>query len=134
MGTHPLTIGTDGACLVNSVLVVGMSGRARQLPFSWTASRRTNNIAELNAVMHALRVTLRSPDLRSRLDSAFTPGCSTTWRAACQQNGMRNSKKEPVANADIILAIWEAPDARRTPRQRVRASRHTSGASASSAR
>ena len=72
----------------------------------------TNNIAELRAVLDAL---LDHPDVAHlviQIDSTYARDCSTTWRAAWQRNGMRNSKKEPVKNAGIIEAIWAALDTR----------------------
>ena len=47
-----------------------------------------------------------------QIDSTYARDCSKTWRAGWQRNGMRNSKRQPVANADIIKAIWDALDSR----------------------
>jgi len=72
----------------------------------------TNNIAELRAVLDAL---VDHPDVAHlviQIDSTYARDCSTTWRAGWQRNGMRNSKKQPVKNADIVKAIWEALDSR----------------------
>jgi ribonuclease HI len=107
-----LTVGTDGACLGNP----GPAG------WAWVdehgdyhASGQadgTNNIAELRAVLDALVDHPEVADLVIQIDSTYARDCSTTWRAGWERNGMRNSKKQPVKNADIIKAIWDALDAR----------------------
>jgi ribonuclease HI len=107
-----LTVGTDGACLGNP----GPAG------WAWVDERGnyhasgqangTNNIAELRAVLDAL---VDHPDVAHlviQIDSTYARDCSTTWRAGWQRNGMRNSKRQPVANADIVKAIWAALDGR----------------------
>jgi len=107
-----LTVGTDGACLGNP----GPAG------WAWVDEHGnfhssgladgTNNIAELRAVLDAL---VDHPDLAHlviQIDSTYARDCSTTWRAGWQRNGMRNSKKQPVKNAEIIEAIWAALDTR----------------------
>jgi ribonuclease HI len=107
-----LTVGTDGACLGNP----GPAGWAWvDESGNYHASGQangTNNIAELRAVLDAL---LDHPDVAHlviQIDSTYARDCSTTWRAGWQRNGMRNSKRQPVANADIIKAIWAALDSR----------------------
>jgi ribonuclease HI len=107
-----LTVGTDGACLGNP----GPAGWAwvdeHGSFHSSGQADGTNNIAELRAVLDAL---VDHPDVAHlviQIDSTYARDCSTTWRAGWQRNGMRNSKKQPVKNADIIEAIWAALDAR----------------------
>ena len=107
-----LTVGTDGACLGNP----GPAG------WAWVDEHGnfhsagqvmgTNNIAELRAVLDALRDHPDVAHLVIQIDSTYARDCSTTWRAGWQRNGMRNSKKEPVKNAAIIEAIWAALDSR----------------------
>jgi len=107
-----LTVGTDGACLGNP----GPAG------WAWVDEHGsyhcggqtlgTNNIAELRAVLGALNDHPKVAHLVIQIDSTYARDCSTTWRAGWQRNGMRNSKRQPVANADIIAAIWAALDSR----------------------
>jgi len=107
-----LTVGTDGACLGNP----GPSG------WAWVdehgnyhasgQANGTNNIAELQAVLDALHDHPDVAHLVIQIDSTYARDCSTTWRAGWQRNGMRNSKRQPVANADIVKAIWAALDLR----------------------
>jgi ribonuclease HI len=72
----------------------------------------TNNIAELRAVLDALNDHTDVAHLIIQIDSTYARDCSTTWRAGWQRNGMRNSKRQPVANAGIVEAIWAALDSR----------------------
>jgi len=72
----------------------------------------TNNIAELRAVLDALEDHPDVAHLVIQIDSTYARDCSTTWRAGWERNGMRNSKKQPVKNADIVKAIWKALDSR----------------------
>ncbi|TQM61739.1 RNase H family protein [Humibacillus xanthopallidus] len=72
----------------------------------------THNVAELNAVLSALRDHPEVERFIIQIDSTYARDCSTTWRANWERNGMRNSKKQPVANADIIVAIWRELDSR----------------------
>jgi ribonuclease HI len=112
MADGTLTVGTDGACLGNP----GPAG------WAWVdqhgayhasgLAAGTNNIAELRAVLDALRDHPDVAHLVIQIDSTYARDCSTTWRAGWQRNGMRNSKKEPVKNAEIVQAIWAALDSR----------------------
>ena len=107
-----LTVGTDGACLGNP----GPSGWALvdqhgNYHSSGLASG-TNNIAELRAVLDVLHDHPDVDHLVIQIDSTYARDCSTTWRAGWQRNGMRNSKRQPVANAGIVEAIWAALDSR----------------------
>ena len=107
-----LTVGTDGACLGNP----GPAGWAwvdeHGSYHSSGQADGTNNIAELRAVLDALLDHPEVGHLVIQIDSTYARDCSTTWRAGWQRNGMRNSKRQPVANADIVKAIWTALDGR----------------------
>src|SRR6185312_677217 len=95
MANGSLTVGTDGACLGNP----GPAGWAwvdeHGSFHSSGQTAGTNNIAELRAVLDALRDHRDVEHLVIQIDSTYARDCSTTWRAAWQRNGMRNSKKEP---------------------------------------
>jgi ribonuclease HI len=107
-----LVVGTDGACLGNP----GPAG------WAWVdevgnyhstgLAHGTNNIAELRAVLDALVDHPGPAHLVIQIDSTYARDCSTKWRAGWERNGMRNSKRQPVANAEIIKSIWAAMDAR----------------------
>lgn len=69
------------------------------------ATNGTNQIGELCAVLEALRAHPGSEDLTIETDSQYAINCSTTWIHGWKKNGWKNSKKEPVKNADLIRAI-----------------------------
>ena len=69
------------------------------------ATNGTNQIGELCAVLEALRAHPGSEPLTIESDSQYAINCSTTWIHGWKKNGWKNSKKEPVKNADLIRAI-----------------------------
>ncbi len=108
-----LTVGADGACLNNP----GPAG------WAWvdehgnyrvrSTLEGTNNIAELNALLDALQDHRDIDALTIQTDSEYALNGATTWRASWERNGMRNSKKKPIANQDLIRSIWIELDARK---------------------
>lgn len=107
-----IVVGTDGSCITNP----GPTGWAYVADDGTTAcggvAAGTNNIGELLAVENALRDFADRP-LVIQADSSYTIGCSTTWAAGWARNGWRNSKKEIVANVEIVQAIHALMQARR---------------------
>jgi ribonuclease HI len=80
----------------------------------------TNNKMELTAAIETLRLTERGARCLLRTDSQYViKGCSE-WRKGWERNGMRNSKKEPVANAELWETLWAEIDCRRVLYQWVR--------------
>ena len=81
MPVEALTVGTDGACIGNP----GPAG------WAWVdehgnyhasgQAHGTNNIAELSAVLSALRDHPGIERLFIQIDSTYARDCSTTWRA-----------------------------------------------------
>lgn len=69
------------------------------------ATNGTNQIGELCAVLEALRAHPGSEDLIIETDSQYAINCATTWIHGWKKNGWKNSKKEPVKNAQLIRAI-----------------------------
>lgn len=69
------------------------------------ATNGTNQIGELCAVLEALRAHPGSEDLLIETDSQYAINCSTKWVFGWKKNGWKNSKNEPVKNAQIIKAI-----------------------------
>lgn len=69
------------------------------------ATNGTNQIGELCAVLEALRAHPGSEPLTIESDSQYAINCATTWIHGWKKNGWKNSKKEPVKNAELIRAI-----------------------------
>ncbi|MDK6644035.1 ribonuclease H family protein [Alloscardovia omnicolens] len=76
------------------------------------ASNGTNQIGELCAVLQCLRDHRGDYPLIIETDSQYAINCSTTWIHSWKKNGWKNSKKEPVKNAEIIKAIYAELNAR----------------------
>ncbi|MBC7632910.1 ribonuclease H [Aeromicrobium sp.] len=107
-----IVVGTDGSCMTNP----GPTGWAYVGDDGASACggvlAGTNNIGELLAVANALRDFADRP-LVIQADSSYTIGCSTTWAAGWARNGWKNSKKEIVANVEIVQGIFALMQARR---------------------
>lgn len=69
------------------------------------ATNGTNQIGELCAVLEALRTHPGDEELVIETDSQYAINCSTKWVHGWKRNGWKNSKKEPVKNAELIRAI-----------------------------
>lgn len=115
---NAIVVGTDGSCVKNP----GPTGWAYVADDGASACggllTGTNNIGELLAVENALRDFADRP-LVIQADSSYTIGCSTTWAAGWARNGWRNSKKEIVANVEIVQSIYALMQARRDAGQPV---------------
>jgi ribonuclease HI len=79
----------------------------------WAAggeAHSTNQRMELSAVLEFLRSTAHLPsdtDIVMILDSTYTRDCLTVWIHNWLRNGWQNSKKQPVANRDLIEPAYE---------------------------
>jgi ribonuclease HI len=65
---------------------------------------------ELSAVLEFLRSTAHLPpdtEIAMILDSTYTRDCLTVWIHNWLRNGWQNSKKQPVANRDLIEPAFE---------------------------
>ncbi len=94
---------TDGACQGNP----GPGGWAWAIApegvvcGSGGAAHTTNQRMEMTAVLEALR-TVEGDEITIVSDSTYVVHCfRDRWYVKWQSNGWKNSKKEPVANADI---------------------------------
>jgi ribonuclease HI len=102
---------TDGACSGNP----GPGGWAAILRYgkvekeiSGYELETTNNRMELMAVLAALR-TLKCPVVVSLYtDSRYLKDGITQWIHSWKRNGWKTSKREPVKNQDLWMALDEA--------------------------
>ena len=69
------------------------------------ATRGTNQIGELCAVLQALRAHPGTEELRIETDSQYAINCSTTWVRGWKRNGWRSSQHKPIKNLALIKAI-----------------------------
>ncbi len=99
---------TDGACSGNPgpggwAWAVAPEGRPSA---SGGETHTTNQRMELTAVLEALRALPRPITVVS--DSIYVINCfRDKWYVRWQANGWRNSKKQPVANADLWRPLVE---------------------------
>jgi ribonuclease HI len=108
--TEGVTIYTDGACSGNGTVgsyggwaVVFVLG-AHELEFSGAERGTTNQQMELRAAIEGLRALRRPSRVTLYCDSSYVDNCyRRRWRRRWQENGWRNSARQPVANR----ALWE---------------------------
>lgn len=79
----------------------------------WAAggeAHSTNQRMELTAALEFLRATSHLPpdtEIVMVLDSTYARDCLTVWIRNWLRNGWQNSKKQPVANRDLIEPAYE---------------------------
>lgn len=100
---------TDGACRGNP----GPGGWGVLLRFgshektlSGRENHTTNNRMELLAAIQGLKALKKSCSVDLYTDSNYLRQGMTTWIKSWKQKGWKNSKKEPVKNADL----WQTLD------------------------
>jgi ribonuclease HI len=111
--SEPVVVYTDGACAGNP----GPGGWAWAVApggepcGSGGEARTTNQRMELTAVLEALRslgIGSEAGPIEVVSDSTYVVNCfRDRWWAGWQRNGWKNSKREPVANADLWKPLIE---------------------------
>ena len=72
----------------------------------------TNQIAELTAAIEGLLLIPSGAKAELVSDSQYVLKGLTEWRKGWEKNGMRNSKKELVANLELWKRLYQVADAR----------------------
>jgi len=115
--TIELTVAVDGSCHLNTT-----AGENSPTGWAWFAEDGrfayagvvdgTNNVGELLAILNVL---IEFPDtaLVIQADSAYAIGCASTWAEGWSKKGWLNSKKEVVANLEIVKSIFALMQARK---------------------
>lgn len=101
---------TDGACKGNPGpggwgAILRYNGEEKTL--SGAETHTTNNRMELMAAIMALEALKRRCEVNLYTDSQYLRQGMTEWLTQWKKRGWRNSKKEPVKNADL----WQQLDA-----------------------
>ena len=111
-----IEIFTDGACKGNP----GPGGWGAILRYNGTEktlhgseAHTTNNRMELTAAIKALEALKRACTVDLYTDSQYLRQGMTEWLSGWKRKGWRNSKNEPVKNADL----WQALDQLATQHQ-----------------
>ncbi|WP_040793078.1 ribonuclease H family protein [Nocardia paucivorans] len=104
-----IIVSTDGSCLRNPGGAIGWAwvdhtGGAD----SGGAASGTNQIAELRALLEAIRAHPGPEPLLIESDSLYAIKCASEWIAGWRNNGWRTSNGAPVKNAELIQQIDRA--------------------------
>ncbi len=104
-----VTIYTDGACRGNPGpggwgVLLRYNGHEKYL--KGAEAHTTNNRMELTAAIKALEALKRSCEIELYTDSQYVRQGMTSWLDGWKKKGWKNSKKEPVKNADL----WQELD------------------------
>ena len=105
-----IEIFTDGACTGNPGpggwgAILRYNGQEKNL--KGAESHTTNNRMELMAAIQGLAALIRPSTVDLYTDSQYLRQGMMSWMAQWKKNGWRNSKREPVKNADL----WQQLDA-----------------------
>ncbi|HHF7365253.1 TPA: ribonuclease HI [Legionella bozemanae] len=105
-----IEIYTDGACKGNPGpggwgVLLRYKGQEKTLHGG--EAHTTNNRMELMAAIKGLEALKRPCDVDLYTDSQYLRQGMTDWLANWKLNGWRNSKKEPVKNADLWKLLDE---------------------------
>ncbi|MDR2799628.1 MAG: ribonuclease HI [Bifidobacteriaceae bacterium] len=65
----------------------------------------TNQIAELSALLEALRTFADEEDLLIESDSQYAINCASVWVHKWRNNGWKGANKKEVSNINLIRAI-----------------------------
>ncbi len=99
-----IEIFTDGACRGNPGpggwgTLLRTNGTEKELKGAETHT--TNNRMELTAAIMGLQALTRSCEVKLYTDSQYVKQGMTEWLVGWKKRGWRNSKNEPVKNADL---------------------------------
>lgn len=74
-----------------------------------SSTNTTNNREELKAMIHALEYIIKNKEEKYTVycDSSYTLKTLTEWMSVWAANNWKNSKKETIANKDLIDILWK---------------------------
>ncbi|MDQ3156248.1 MAG: hypothetical protein M3Q98_05955 [Actinomycetota bacterium] len=115
--TIELTVAVDGSCHLNTTegakSPTGWAWFAEDGRFAYAGVEDgTNNVGELLAILNVLTEFPDTP-LVIQADSSYAIGCASIWAEGWSKKGWLNSKKETVANLEIVKAIFTLMQARK---------------------
>ncbi|GAA4473903.1 hypothetical protein GCM10023094_08500 [Rhodococcus olei] len=104
-----IIVSTDGSCLRNPGGAIGWAWVNHQGPSRSGGERSgTNQIAELRAVLEAIRAHPGDEPMLIESDSQYAIKCASEWVVGWKRKGWRTSTGDPVKNVDLIRDIDEA--------------------------
>lgn len=111
-----ITVSTDGSCLSNPGGAIGWAWINHDGSFdSGGAASGTNQVAELTALLQAVRAHPGAEPLLIESDSQYAIKCSSEWVVAWKRKGWRTAGGQPVKNLELVQAIDRAITERAGP-------------------
>lgn len=111
-----ITVSTDGSCLVNPGGAIGWAWINHDGSFdSGGAVSGTNQVAELTALLQAVRSHPGAEPLLIESDSQYAIKCASEWVVAWKRKGWRTAGGQPVKNLELVQAIDRAITERAGP-------------------
>ncbi|MFC4603954.1 ribonuclease H family protein [Rhodococcus kronopolitis] len=111
-----IIVSTDGSCLRNPGGAIGWAWVNHLGPSrSGGEHSGTNQVAELRAVLEAIKAHPGDEPMLIESDSQYAIKCASEWVSGWKRNGWRTSSGEPVKNLDLVRGIEEAIDVRTGP-------------------
>lgn len=111
-----IIVSTDGSCLRNPGGAIGWAWVNHHGPSRSGGERSgTNQVAELRALLEAIRAHPGAEPMLIESDSQYAIKCASEWVAGWKRKGWRTSAGEPVKNLDLIRAIDDELTARSGP-------------------
>ena len=104
-----ITVSTDGSCLVNPGGAIGWAWINHDGTFdSGGAASGTNQVAELTALLQAVRAHPGAQPLLIESDSQYAIKCASEWVHGWRRKGWRTASGSPVQNLALVQGIERA--------------------------
>ncbi|WP_227979046.1 ribonuclease H family protein [Nocardia spumae] len=111
-----IIVSTDGSCLRNPGGAIGWAWVDHQGgSASAGAASGTNQVAELRAVLEAIRSHPGPEPLFIESDSLYAIKCASEWLPGWRRNGWRTATGSPVKNVELVRWIDHAISTRPGP-------------------
>lgn len=101
-----IIVSTDGSCLRNPGGAIGWAWVDHEGPSASGGERSgTNQIAELRALLEAIRAHPGSEPMIIESDSQYAIKCASEWLPGWKRKGWKTATGAPVKNLDLVQAI-----------------------------
>ncbi|EME67007.1 ribonuclease H [Rhodococcus ruber BKS 20-38] len=103
---HMIIVSTDGSCLRNPGGAIGWAWVNHEGPSRAGGDRSgTNQIAELRALLEALKAHPGPEPMIIESDSQYAIKCASEWLPGWKRKGWKTATGAPVKNLDLVQAI-----------------------------
>lgn len=115
-GSRMIIVSTDGSCLRNPGGAIGWAWVNHEGPSASGGDRSgTNQIAELRALLEALRAHPGPDPLLIESDSQYAIKCASEWLPGWKRKGWKTAAGAPVKNLDLVRDIDREISERKGP-------------------